>query len=66
MKKTKKVITLNKLVISKLSGINTIMGGVGNPPTCPRPTTCGGDSCANGQCPSKQISNNNCLLTRDC
>ena len=64
MKKSKKVIQLNKLVISKLS--RSIMGGIGQTPTCPRPATCGGGSCLNGKCPSNQVSIEGCIPSRDC
>lgn len=46
MKKTKKALKLDKLVISQLTNTYIIKGGVGSP-GCHRP------SCDNGKCPSK-------------
>lgn len=51
MKESKKMLNLNKLVISKLTNPNTIIGGSDNCGSfvilkCKRP------SCPNGQCPS--------------
>ncbi len=69
MKKSKKALTLDKLVISKLTHIQNIIGGdsllncqSGELPVCPRPTTCGGTSCDNGKCPSKQATNDTCTV----